>query len=94
VANDLFDTSDSPIVEHHFDAVRVGFAAGEDTRHDTGCQLAGALIMLLDDSDSDAGLDAGSRNGHKKRVSLCMITGKPASTSAEQRGSRLVLKID
>src|SRR5579875_2690442 len=48
-SNNRLHAPDFAVVEHHFDAVRVCGAFGEDAGHDALCQCAGALVLLLHD---------------------------------------------
>src|SRR5690242_10430348 len=49
ISNNRLHAPDFAVVEHHFDAVRVCGAFGEDAGHDALRQFAGALVLLLHD---------------------------------------------
>src|SRR5437763_12837837 len=48
-SNNRLHAPDFAVVQHHFDAVRMSGAFGEDAGHDALRQCAGALVLLLHD---------------------------------------------
>ena len=60
-AENLLHPTDNAIIQHYFDAVRVARGFRQDPLHGTFRQLAGPLILLFDNTDSQPGLDVCAR---------------------------------